>query len=228
MKIVLISDTHSMHSRIEIPECDLLIHAGDWTWEGKFQEVTDFAKWLATQPAKDIILVPGNHEVEFAKNYPDSHAWISGECPRAHILIEESLELNGINFWGSGYTPAFGFGWAYNAGRGIVEAATLNQPFIGDIWAKIPENTNFLITHGMPYGILDDARRNWEGKVDHVGDKELLKRMNELPELKWVVGGHLHACGGKSYITPKYTVYNAAICDDNYLVNRKPIIIEID
>jgi predicted phosphodiesterase len=29
MRIVCISDTHSMHRQIEVPEGDLLIHAGD-------------------------------------------------------------------------------------------------------------------------------------------------------------------------------------------------------
>lgn len=170
MKLCLISDTHTYHNKIKIPECDILIRAGDWTFEGKYTEVQDFAKWLNNQPAKDIILIPGNHEVHFEKNYPDSHTWISADCPRANILINESLTLNGVNFYGSPYTPSFGYGWAYNAARTPTEAAHTFKPFIGDIWAKIPDNTEILITHGMPLGILDETKTTWEGKVEHVGD----------------------------------------------------------
>jgi predicted phosphodiesterase len=36
MKICAISDTHNQHSELKIPECDILIHAGDFTNNGTF------------------------------------------------------------------------------------------------------------------------------------------------------------------------------------------------
>mgnify|MGYP001244495831 CR=1 FL=1 len=54
-KICLISDTHTKHDSITIPECDLLIHAGDATYRGEADELYDFAKWLNKQPADFIV-----------------------------------------------------------------------------------------------------------------------------------------------------------------------------
>jgi len=31
MKIVALSDTHGMHHSVEVPDGDVLIHAGDWS-----------------------------------------------------------------------------------------------------------------------------------------------------------------------------------------------------
>ena len=43
-KIVTISDTHTHHRRVELPEGDILIHAGDFTARGRGNEVVDFFK----------------------------------------------------------------------------------------------------------------------------------------------------------------------------------------
>lgn len=227
-KICFISDSHSKHNKLIIPECDILVHAGDWTSLGEIHEVRNFGKWLDKQPAGEIVLVPGNHERIWERCLPESKEWLLNECPWANLLMESSIELNGLHFWGSGYTPAFGFQWAFNAGRTPVEAAHLFKPFIGDIWAQIPNNVNILVTHGMPYGILDDAMDFHLGKITSVGDRELLKRCQELKNLKVVVGGHLHAQGGKSLIRDGVTYINAAVLNDNYQYEgRAPIIVEI-
>jgi hypothetical protein len=42
VKIVCISDTHGDHRKLEMPEGDILIHAGDYTNHGKRQHVVDF------------------------------------------------------------------------------------------------------------------------------------------------------------------------------------------
>jgi Icc-related predicted phosphoesterase len=226
-KIVCISDTHGLHDRITIHECDILVHAGDWTSSGTFEQVTKFAKWLDKQPASRILLTAGNHEVEFGKNYPESLKWITDNCPRANVLINEGIEVEGIKFWASPHTPSFGHGWVYNAGRTVVEAAHLHQPFIGDIWSKIPEDTEFLITHGMPMGILDRVLDRYTGRVEHVGCRELMARIYKLKKLKWVVGGHLHLNGGKMYIEHDVTYVNAAICDELYNPVREPVVLEV-
>lgn len=231
-KIVLISDTHNKHDKITVPKCDILIHAGDWSNEGSWSDTRSFAEWLELQRATDIILIPGNHERYFQTCYPKSKNWIFDYCPRAIVLVDEALELKGINFYGSPWTPKFGHNWAYNASRTIHDSTYETEPFIGDIWAKIPVETEFLITHGMPYGILDTEMDFKLCKFTNVGDKELLNRIRDLPNLKHVVGGHLHSGGGKSYkmnlgpFRQGPYVHNAAICDNNYQVrNQKPLII---
>lgn len=62
LKIVAISDTHNRHNRITIPECDVLIHCGDYSSMGYEHEIINFYKWLNIQKTKRIISIQGNHE----------------------------------------------------------------------------------------------------------------------------------------------------------------------
>ena len=114
MKLVFISDTHNKHNKLTIPECDILFCAGDMSFQGQKSEMENFAKWLHKQKATHIVLTIGNHEriFERAINGTDqdlsSKDWIMKHCPRAHLLIHEAVEIEGIKIFCSPWTPAFG------------------------------------------------------------------------------------------------------------------------
>ena len=158
IRIVAISDSHNQHKKLIIPECDLLIHCGDWTSRGYKHEVEDFAKWLNKQTqCKEIVLTPGNHEKFFEEFLPESLSWFKRSLPpRAHLLIDSGVELFGIKFWCSAVTPAFfDWGWnradnekggEYHIGHGKVKYYHPIKPHFD----LIPEDTNILITHGPP------------------------------------------------------------------------------
>lgn len=234
MKLVFISDVHSKFKNLVIPECDILIDSGDWTFTGQRHEVVNYAKWLNKQTqAKHIVLCPGNHERIFARvtegngQDPSSRTWITDHCPRAKLLIHESVEIEGLKIFGSPYTPAFGFNWAYNAGRTPVEAAHLRKPFIGDLWAQIPLDTQILITHGPGLGTLDRATDYQTGRTINVGCAELSKKILELKDLRYHSFGHLHRDGGQSIDIGGIKFINAAICDDDYKPVHLPVIVEL-
>ena len=67
IRIVCISDTHSSvemaRPPFEVPNGDILIHAGDFTEHGKIGNVEGFDRWLGSLPHKHKIVVAGNHEV---------------------------------------------------------------------------------------------------------------------------------------------------------------------
>ena len=46
MRFVVISDTHCLHSMLEIPSGDVLLHCGDFTNLGLYGEVDDFFQYL--------------------------------------------------------------------------------------------------------------------------------------------------------------------------------------
>jgi 3',5'-cyclic AMP phosphodiesterase CpdA len=47
MRIVAISDTHGSHRSLQIPDGDVLVHAGDCTRYGRLREIEDLRKkWL--------------------------------------------------------------------------------------------------------------------------------------------------------------------------------------
>lgn len=233
MKLCFISDTHSKHNKLVIPECDILFHSGDWTFTGQRHEVENFAKWLNKQPAKHIVLTAGNHEriferaIQGSDQDPSSRTWITDKCPRAHLLIHESVEIEGLKIFGSPWTPAFGHDWAYNAGRDVVEASHIFKPFIGDLWKDIPLDTNILITHGPGLGTLDWVTDFSAGRIINVGCHELSKKIYELKDLKIHAFGHLHYKGGCVMEQDGVKYINASSCDDQYNVTHLPVVIEL-
>lgn len=47
MKLVCISDTHSLHHRLpDIPDGDVLIHAGDCLGLGTLENIEELNEWL--------------------------------------------------------------------------------------------------------------------------------------------------------------------------------------
>src|ERR1700684_441941 len=91
LRLVLISDTHQLHRELEVPDGDILIHAGDFTMFGRTKaEITDFAGWLGGLPHRYKILVPGNHEFLFEAN--STGRFMFGD---AQVLINEGIEIEG-------------------------------------------------------------------------------------------------------------------------------------
>jgi Icc-related predicted phosphoesterase len=227
VKLVCISDTHNKHRQIKIPDCDILISAGDYSSKGYDREIIDFYKWLNEQNANHIVSIQGNHELGWEANPEKCKKLALEHCPAVHLLEDQSINIEGINIYGSAYTPYF-YDWAYNAGRTITEAAHYRKPFIGDIWAKIPENTNILVTHGPAYGILDELTYiDGTPKGQFVGCVELGKRINELKELDLHICGHIHCAHGQKHIDG-VSYYNASICDEVYQVTNPITIIEYE
>ncbi|KAM7211400.1 hypothetical protein V8F06_013224 [Rhypophila decipiens] len=72
IKIVCISDTHN--TQPVIPPGDILIHSGDLTENGSFDEVQAGISWLSSQPHRHKFLIAGNHDVllddAFLEKYP--------------------------------------------------------------------------------------------------------------------------------------------------------------
>ena len=63
LKVCCISDTHGFHDQMEdLGEGDILIHAGDFTFVGDYDEIKKFVDWFSKQKYKHKILIGGNHE----------------------------------------------------------------------------------------------------------------------------------------------------------------------
>lgn len=151
--ITTISDTHGQHDKIYVGSGDLVIHSGDCTPQGSTSDIEEFLKWYGDLEFDYKILVPGNHDWDFEK-LPDS---CKEMCENYGVILlnDSGTKIKGLNIWGSPVQPVFG-NWAFN--RTIAEPyATKKHPWIGHHWDKIPENTDILITHGPPHGILDET-----------------------------------------------------------------------
>ena len=208
MKIVAISDTHGMHGNINIPDGDLLIHAGDFCSYGTMQNLEDFCSWLKVLPHKYKIVVAGNHDRIAQENFAFTNDVIDSA---GAIYLEDDLAIiNGIKIYGSPWTPMF-MNWYFMANRGAD---------IAKKWAKIPSDTDVLVTHGPPYGIMDE--------VNHLsqGCEDLLNRIKELDLLVHIFG-HIHEGYGCRQMPFSPIMVNASICNDNYKPINKPIIFEV-
>ncbi|HLP12573.1 MAG TPA: metallophosphatase domain-containing protein [Flavobacteriales bacterium] len=208
MKIVAISDTHGKHALLQLPLGDVLVHAGDVSGRGAQAEIMDFLHWFAGQPHQHKIFIAGNHDFYFEK-YPETeiHKTLSAEII---YLNDSGITINGVNFWGSPVQPWF-YDWAFNRRRG---------PEIKKHWDLIPPNTNVLITHGPPVGILD---RTVTGQ--HVGCEDLLAAIEKVKP-QYNVFGHIHEAYG--VLEKKGTIHiNASVLNENYRLVNEPVVFEV-
>lgn len=220
VKIVAISDTHNQHEAVNVPECDLLIHAGDFSYVGKAIDIAElnfwFGKLKASGKVKEIVAIAGNHDW-LCETDPGLAASMFTNCI---YLNEQPAEVFGLKIFGSPIQPWF-CDWAFNRKRG---------PEIARHWAKIPDDTQVLVTHGPPLGILDivkDNPYNLSNGPDHLGCYDLLKRINDLKDLKLHVFGHIHDSNGQHRTPDGKLFINAAICSEDYLPIQPVQICEL-
>ena len=213
MKLVLISDTHGQHRKFTTPEGDVLIHAGDFMHSGRdMREIVDFASWLHDQPHAFKILVAGNHDILFETHRDLAMGALKTSCPEVHYLENGSCQFQGLKFWGSPVQPEFN-DWAFNVKRGRE---------IKKYWDMIPDDTDVLITHGPPWGLLDQIRPGRE--VEHLGCGELLKAVRRIkPKLH--VFGHIHGGYGTFKKGPTQFV-NASLLNEAYKPVNAPIVVD--
>ena len=236
LRIVAISDVHNRHSKIVIPECDLLIDAGDWSFQGKISEVENYAEWLNKQTqCKEIVTIPGNHEKFFEQMLPDSLKWFTDKCPRAHLLIDQGVTLLGAKIWGSPVQPEF-CDWAWN--RAVSDKPEVRRVGymkekmflpIKPHWDMIPDDTQILITHGPPQGILDQTTfANGDLRPEPLGCPMLMARIKELKNLDLHFFGHIHHPGGQQVHKDGVSFFNASVCDEMYCPTNPITVVEYD
>lgn len=159
----------------------------------------EFREWLEYAPATAIVATWGNHD------------WIGQARGRTvphlpwHLLVDSGVEIAGVKFWGTPWQPWF-HDWAFNATE-----EELDQHF-----AKIPEGTDVLVSHGPPYGYGD-----LNNSGHRCGSKALYKHILRVkPQL--VVCGHIHEAYGE-YAFNGTSVVNAAQVNHRYERTRGAI-----
>lgn len=227
MKIWAFSDTHSKERFLKVPDnIDIAIFAGDM---GTMREAhlnanicLDFLDWYKSLVhIKYKILIAGNHDTAIERKLVNPK-----EYTELIFLDHESITIEGIKFFGSQFTPTFGTDWAYNVARHKLD----------QYWIDIPTDTDILITHGPPKGILDltqyDSRSGADGKgFFQCGCKSLLNRI-KVVEPKYHIFGHIHPeanCPNASSMKVrgiKTTFINACVVDLGYEVVNDGYIFE--
>ena len=197
LRILHISNTHGVHRRLrDLPEAHILVHSGDFTMSGSEAETLDFLEWLCDLPYRHKVLVAGNHD---ACLYG---ATLDGLDDNVHYLCDSGVEIEGLKFWG---VPMF-----------MEDCVSGHQE---QLYVAIPDDTDVLVTHTPPYGILDR-----DGSILY-GSRELLEKVRAIrPRLH--LFGHIHRAHGTT--NDGMTVFsNGAIMDESYDSLNEPNVLPI-
>lgn len=221
-RFVCFSDTHGLHSNIpaqHIIPGDVLIHAGDFSDTGQLEQIVSFSQWLKEYPCTHKVVIAGNHDITFHEDYYH-RAWrrfhrdqydcrtVRASLTNCIYLEDSPAEVAGYKFYGSPWQPFF-CDWAFN----------LQPEQQQDIWERIPDQVDILLTHGPAYGHGDKCMHG-----GHAGCQHLLKAIRQR-RVPIHVCGHIHE--GYGTTTDGQTVLiNASTCTFRYKPTNLPIVFD--
>ncbi len=162
--IIAFSDTHGNHRRLQVPEdADIVICAGDAVEDDlKGGEYDDFIAWFGALPTKWKLFVPGNHELSFSRI--------------RYQTVVQKFEAAGIIVLQD----------AVEECDGVVIGSISRDARIAD--EDIPDDTDILVTHWPPYGILDND----------LGSLNILNFVLKAQPW-WHLFGHIHETEGQQF-----------------------------
>jgi predicted phosphodiesterase len=191
--VVCVSDTHN--AQFELPDGDLLIHAGDLTQSGSFEQLQLAIDWLRSQPHRHKVVVAGNHDLLLDAALDHGPPRGPDLAPRRRRRQRQELDWGDIihlqdsavtltcsngrqlRVYGSPRSPKHG-NWAFQ------------YPRSQNVWKDVvPDDTDILITHGPPKTHLDL----------NLGCYHLLRELWRVrPSLH--VFGHVHEGHGQEWL----------------------------
>jgi len=204
MDLTIISDTHGRHEELGTLCGEVLIHCGDMfnIFSRHKDEFARMDDWFAQQDFEKIICIGGNHD--FALQ--DKLRKTSTPFKNAIVLNGTSYAYKGVRFFGAPWVPEL-----------ASHAFFVEDSELEDKWSQIPEETDILITHTPPAGILDVSSLGLK-----LGCPYLSARLESVnPQLHCF--GHVHASSG-AQVKSKTTYINASMVGRGpmYTIIRKP------
>jgi len=212
MKIWLISDTRTAHERLSIPkDIDTVCFIGGACSKGSYKTGTSsyefllFLNWFEALDIEHKIVVPGavDRAVENGNININGHK-------KVDFLIDSAVIIDGIKFYGSPFTN-------YSKINPMRNSFVENEFGLAEKWNEIPINTDVLLTHMPPFGILDKvAKQDNTLLTESIGSKSLRHKSFKIAP-KVHAFGHtlddLNVLNGGSYKSPSIgTVYINASC----------------
>lgn len=187
----------------DVPECDLLIVAGDLCpdiigsiparYDASPQAnwfLREWLPWRDRQPAQHCIVTWGNHDY-------CGHGWrdpyereVGGRT--TEVVVDRLVESEGLKIWCSPWSKTF-FDWAW----------MMSEDELREHLKAVPEGIDIFVTHDAPYGYGDRALDHSGLHYGHFGSHAILETVERVKP-RVVVCGHFHEGFG---------VYNMDICE---------------
>ncbi|KAG1169846.1 hypothetical protein G6F70_008095 [Rhizopus microsporus] len=185
IRFICISDTHGK-TKFEIPDGDVLIHAGDITKHSRMTEFTETIEWLGSLPHKIKIITGGNHDhyLDDTFNYTKHKQTIlalmekHGLTYLEHESYQLPAEFGSLCLFVSPYAP-------------IHLGGAFMLTDMSEIWNTIPDSVDILVTHTPPFGYQDKVTRYDR----HVGCQYLMDKIKQTKP-RVCIFGHIHESYG--------------------------------
>lgn len=202
MKILHLSDTHGQHKNLRsLPEADVIVHSGDFTFAGSEEEAYDFMNWFCNLPYEHKVFIAGNHDMCMYGADP-----IGGLSKNVHYLNSNSVVIDGMKFYG---IPMF----MEDCMDGKLDMLIQN----------IPDDIDVLVTHMPPKGICDIA--DYGKGPEHRGNAALAEHLEVLHPTCHLFGHEHDAYGTATIGNVIYS--NACVVDSRYNLINNPTIINL-
>ena len=205
MIIDCISDLHGYYPVLD--GGDLLIIAGDLIEQSKSHEILKFLLWLDKQDYKKKVFISGNHDI-LLQQMPIT---VSISPDNVFYLCDSGTEFDGLKIWGSPWTRSF-----YGQNPDCMAFTRRLETQLMEKFELIPSDTDILITHSPPHGILDN-------ELGSTALRKIVLSRDRLPSLKLHAFGHIHEHGGKMLDTALTKFINCSIMDEAYDPVHNPV-----
>lgn len=249
-KFLILSDTHgfaplsaekaeassstslpSFKEPLPCESIDVVLHCGDLTTNCTTDELQRTMDFLAAHPAPLKLCIPGNHDRYLdeayagAKRASKRRGSVGAEDKAAacRAIVESA---NGVKMLSTGthtfelangaslriyadpYTPEFGH-WGFQYPKGT-------RTF------DIPNNVDVVMTHGPPYGVLDEIEPVHPNDYAHVGCKNSLWAVYRAkPQIHCF--GHIHEDWGACLATWGSSASEVDIASSEYIVRNQEV-----
>lgn len=203
--IVATSDLHG--NLPDIPDCDLLLIAGDICPENNQKEwlSSEFKDWVQSLNAQKIVAIGGNHDKYLGKRSFKSFLGIE----KVTYLEDSQTDFLGLSIWGTPWVDNLGSNWAF-AGDNMANSEKFKM---------IPDKVDIVLSHGPIKGVGDF------GMGQNLGSSSLGGQIQRVAPALFVFG-HIHEGAGSVDKIGRTTFVNASYVDEKYNPVQAPISIK--
>lgn len=246
LTLTFFSDTHGKHEKLRFTGGDILVFCGDFSQSGGLDELRSFVTFIKTLNYRYFVMIAGNHDFCFENSERVAAEKMCNDMGIIY-LNDSGVTIEDLRFWGSPYQPTYNDttlrrllfpeefldvpfqsiineniagkevkrpwfrDWAFNRDRGDA---------IEKHWKLIPKDSDVILIHGPPYGILDKVHGG-----SSIGCRDQIEYIKKIKPLIHAFG-HIHESAGKIKI--KDTIYiNACNLMRDSLVVNDPINITV-